>query len=133
MCVKCDLTNLSLADLEGEGFSPVPWRVDLLAVGEGQRVVTGHLLTLGGEGGAVALLHRLDVDAHGGAEDENLVLGGGVENRRAEVASWRRDKQAKPDFSGLPAKIIYFSSWLSTSTNMHSDLFITQIILIHFI
>ena len=49
--------------------------------------MTGHLLTLGGEGGAVALLHRLDVDTHGGAEDENLVLGGGVENRRAEVAS----------------------------------------------
>ena len=39
--------------------------VDLLAVGEGERVVAGHLLPLGGEGGAVALLHRLDVHAHG--------------------------------------------------------------------
>ena len=36
-------THLSLSDLEGEGLAPVPGRVDLLAVGQGQGVVAGDL------------------------------------------------------------------------------------------
>ena len=97
-----ELTYLALADLEGEGLSPVPGGVDLLAVGEGQRVVAGHLVTLGRESGAIALLHSLDVHAHGDAQDEEL--GVGVEKREPGDASveGNKDKQAKPDLSVLP-------------------------------
>ena len=35
--------HLSLSDLEGEGLSAVPRRVDLLAVRQRQRIVAGHL------------------------------------------------------------------------------------------
>ena len=89
------MSHLSLADLEGEGLSPVPGGVDLLAVGEGQDVVAGHLLPLGGEGGAVALLHGVDVHAHGDADDD--LGGGGVEKRASGVGvglEEERDKQA---------------------------------------
>ena len=89
------MSHLSLADLEGEGLSPVPGGVDLLAVGEGQDVVTGDLLPLGGEGGAVALLHGVDVHAHGDADDD--LGGGGVEKRASGVGvglEEERDKQA---------------------------------------
>ena len=37
------VTYLSLADIVGEGLAPVPGRVDLLAVGQGQGVVAGDL------------------------------------------------------------------------------------------
>ena len=89
------MSHLSLADLEGEGLSPVPGGVDLLAVGEGQDVVAGDLLPLGGEGGAVALLHGVDVHAHGDADDD--LGGGGVEKRASGVGvglEEERDKQA---------------------------------------
>ena len=56
--------------------------------------MAGHLLTLGGESGAIALLHSLDVHAHGDAQDEEL--GFGVEKREPGDASveGNKDKQA---------------------------------------
>ena len=63
--------------------------------------MAGHLLTLGGEGGAVALLHRLDVHAHGCSGEERGLGGGGVEKREEPEVRQREISKAKPALSGL--------------------------------
>ena len=60
--------------------------------------MAGHLLPLGGEGGAVALLHRLDVHAHG---DEDQVLGGGVGVGKREDSSNRVVARRNPNLSSF--------------------------------
>ena len=55
---------LSSAESEGEGLAAVPGAVHLGAVGEGQHVVTLHLLPRLGEAGAVPGVHGLDVHTH---------------------------------------------------------------------
>ena len=65
------LTDLSFSDLELEWLLPVPGGVDLLAVGERERVVAGDALPALGEGRVVALGHGIDVHAH----DAEIVIG----------------------------------------------------------
>jgi len=57
--------HLLFAEVKLERLPPVPRRVDLLPVGEGEDVVAGHLLAGLGEVGPVARLDRLDADTHG--------------------------------------------------------------------
>ena len=56
--------HLSLSDLELEWLVPVPGGVNLLAVGQGKGVVTGHRLLGFGKGDAIARLEGLDFNAH---------------------------------------------------------------------
>ena len=75
--------------------------------------MAGHLLPLGGEGGAVALLHRLDVHAHGCSGEERGLGGGGVEKREGLEVRQREIRKAKPDFTGFSADRIKRPSKIS--------------------
>jgi len=58
------LDNLSLANLELEGLSTIPRAVDLLAVSQGQHVVTGNSLAWPWEGGTVSGLQSFNFNSH---------------------------------------------------------------------
>ena len=87
--------------------------------------MAGHLLPLGGEGGAVALLHRLDVHAHGCGEERGLG-GGGVEKREEPEVRQREISKAKPDFTGFLARRIKRPSRFLFSLFVKGDSFVIK-------
>ena len=58
------LTHLSTAEIEWEWLSSVPGAVHFSAVGEGEDVVTDHLVARFGEAGSIPRLQSLDINTH---------------------------------------------------------------------
>lgn len=94
--------------------------------------MAGHLLPLGGEGGAVALLHRLDVHAHGCSGEERGLGGGGVEKREEPEVRRGEISKAKPDFTGFSADRIKRPSKISVLPVHERKLICGKKILVNF-
>ena len=59
-----DIFYLSFSNVKFEWLATVSWRVDLLAIGEGQDVVACDFLASFGESGAISGTKNFDINTH---------------------------------------------------------------------